>query len=115
MSADAPDFDYSLVFEALPPATRAALARLCARLGVPEGAWPTIPTVRRFVTTAAVLELADLEGASNVGDEVAAACRALGLEDDPSRSTRPSDSIYRRIRRWRARGHAVHPQGDEAA
>jgi len=109
------DFDPSLVFGALPPDARAALRRFTARLGVPEDGWREIPALRRYAETAAVLELADLEGATNVGDEVAAACRALGLEDDGTRATRPSDSIYRRIRRWRSRGRAVQPPQEGAA
>lgn len=117
MSPDAPDLDHGLCLEALTPGARAAVRRFCRLLGVPEGSWPEIPAVRRYVVTSAVLELADLDAAENVGDAIAAAAHALGLEDDPGRATRPSDSLYRRIRRWRkaADGHAVQPSESEAA
>jgi len=109
------DFDPSLVYGALPPDARAALGRFCRRLGVSEDGWRQIPALRRYAETAAVLELADLERCVNVGDEVEAACVALGMEDDGTRATRPSDSIYRRIRRWRARGHGVQPSAEDVA
>jgi len=63
----------------------------------------------------AVLELADLGGCANVGDEIAASARALGLPDDPERSTRPSDSLYRQVRRWRAAGQVDHTPEEDAA
>lgn len=111
----ASDFDYSAVIATLPPRAQKSVRVFCRQLGVSEDSWHRIPAVRRFVVTWAVLELADLEGASNAGDEISDACRALGLEDDPTRATRPSDSIYRRIRRWRARGHGVQPEESDAA
>lgn len=113
--SDALNLDQEAVFAALPPGGRAFVRRLMDQLDVPVSAWSEIPAVRQYVETAAVLELADLEDADNRGDEIASACRALGLEDDPSRATRPSDSIYRRIRRWRRSGQSVQPPEEGAA
>lgn len=84
-------------------------------LGVPEDRWHRVPPLRSLVVHMAVLEVADLEDASNVGDEIAAAARALGLPDDPGRKTRPSDSLYRQLRRWRRRGQSDHTGESEAA
>lgn len=84
-------------------------------LGIPEDRWHKVPPLRSLVVHMAVLELADLEGASNVGDEIAACADALGIVDDGTAKTRPSDSLYRQLRRWRARGQVDHTGDSEAA
>lgn len=84
-------------------------------LGVPEGSWPAIPSLRAVVVSVAVEGLVE-EDATNQGDARAAAAAALGLEDDPYRRTRPSDRLGRRLRDWRARaGEYLHADDREAA
>lgn len=86
------------------------------QLDLPVSAWPAIPALRTYLVTFALLEVADLDAADNEGDELASAARALGLEDDPYRKTRPSDTHLRRLRRWRkAGGDFLRSEDSDAA
>lgn len=77
--------------------------------------WTDCPPLRTLLPLVAALGVASDMDDLPFGDALAAACEAIGMEDDPEFPTRPSDSLARTLRRWIGTGQVVPPPEEGAA
>jgi hypothetical protein len=107
------DPDPELVLAVLDDGERQVVAGWVDALGLDS--WTQVPPLRTLLPLVAALRLASDMDDLPFGDALAAACEAIGMEDDSEFPTRPSDSLARTLRRWIGTGQVDRPPRDEVA
>jgi hypothetical protein len=105
--------DPRLCFACLEPHDRATVRRWAEILGL---RWYDVPPLLQVVEMVGVLLLsADMD--LPAGDAVRASAEALGLADDPARSTHPGDRFARTLGNWHraAGGKSFQPRRSDVA